>query len=129
MHEICPEGVDINFDNVGGETPNTVLAQMNLFGRIVQCGMISVYDSEGAGAAPSNYPLILMQRLKVQGFIVLDYAARYPEAYRALAKLRLEGKMNWRFHDITGLENAEKAVRMLFKGQNTGKLIVKVADL
>jgi NADPH-dependent curcumin reductase CurA len=90
--------------------------------------MISVYDSEGAGAAPSNYPLILMQRLKVQGFIVLDYAARYPEVFRALAKLRLEGKMNWRFHDITGLENAEKAVRMLFKGQNTGKLIVKVAD-
>ena len=101
---------------------------MNLFGRIVQCGMISVYDSEGAGAAPSNYPLILMQRLKVQGFIVLDYAARYPEAFRALGKLRLEGKMNWRFHDIAGLENAEKAVRMLFKGQNTGKLIVKVAD-
>ena len=57
--------------------------------------MISVYDSEGVGAAPSNYPLILMQRLKVQGFIVLDYAARYPEAFRALAKLRLEGKWNW----------------------------------
>ncbi len=128
LREVCPEGVDIYFDNVGGETLNTVLAQMNLFGRIVQCGMISVYDSEGAGAAPSNYPLILMQRLKVQGFIVLDYAARYPEAFRALAKLRFEGKMNWRFHDIAGLENAEKAVRMLFKGQNTGKLIVKVAD-
>lgn len=128
LREVCPEGVDIYFDNVGGETLNTVLAQMNLFGRIVQCGMISVYDSDGAGAAPSNYPLILMQRLKVQGFIVLDYAARYPEAFRALAKLRLEGKMNWNFHDIAGLENAEKAVRMLFKGQNTGKLIVKVAD-
>ena len=98
---------------------------MNLFGRVVQCGMISVYDSEGAGAAPSNYPLILMQRLKVQGFIPFDYVARYPEAIRALAKLMLEGKMNWH---IRGLENADKAVRMLFKGQNTGKLIVKVAD-
>jgi NADPH-dependent curcumin reductase CurA len=128
LREICPERVDIYFDNVGGETLNMVLAQMNLFGRIVQCGMISVYDSEGAGAAPSNYPLILMQRLKVQGFIVLDYAARYPEAFRALAKLRLEGKMNWHFHDIVGLENADNALRMLFKGQNTGKLIVKVAD-
>ena len=128
LRAICPEGIDIYFDNVGGETLNTILAQMNLFGRIVQCGMISVYDSQGAGAAPSNYPLILMQRLKVQGFIVLDYAARYPEAFRALSKLRLEGRMNWHFHDIVGLENADNAVRMLFKGQNTGKLIVKVAD-
>ena len=128
LKEICPEGVDIYFDNVGGETLNTLLMQMNLFGRIVQCGMISVYDADGAGAAPSNYPMILMQRLKVQGFIVTDYAARYPESFRALAKLRLEGKMNWQYHDIVGLENADNAVRMLFKGQNTGKLIVKVAD-
>ncbi len=90
--------------------------------------MISVYDSEGKGAAPSNYPVILMQRLKVQGFIAFDYATRYPEAYRALSKLRLEGKLKWHFHDIIGLENADKAVRMLFKGENKGKLIVKVAD-
>ncbi len=128
LRETCPQGVDVFFDNVGGETLNSVLRQMNLFGRIVQCGMISVYDNDGKGAAPSNYPVILMQRLKVQGFIAFDYAARYPEAFRALAKLRLEGKLNWRFHDIDGLENADNAVRMLFNGQNKGKLIVKVAD-
>ena len=128
LRETCPKGIDIYFDNVGGATLNTVLAQMNLFGRVIQCGMISVYDTEAANAAPSNYPLILMQRLKVQGFIAFDFAARYPEAYRALAKLRREGKLNWRYHDIAGLENADKAMRMLFKGQNTGKLLVKVAD-
>ena len=127
LRETCPDGVDIFFDNVGGDTLNAVLRRMNLFGRVIQCGMISVYDTDGKGAAPSNYPVILMQRLKVQGFIAFDHIARYPEAYRALAKLRLEGKLNWRFHDIDGLENAADAVRMLFKGQNTGKLIVKVA--
>ena len=126
LRETCPEGIDIYFDNVGGTTLNSVLAQMNLFGRVIQCGMISGY--ENASAAPSNYPQILMQRLKVQGFIAFDHAARYPEAYRALAKLRREGKLNWRYHDIEGLENAGQAVRMLFKGQNMGKLIVKAAD-
>ena len=126
LRETCPEGIDIYFDNVGGATLNTVLAQMNLFGRVIQCGMISGY--ENASAAPSNYTQILMQRLKVQGFIAFDFVARYPEACRALAKLRHEGKLNWRYHDIEGLENAGHAVRMLFNGQNTGKLIVKVAD-
>lgn len=129
LQDLCPEGVDIYFDNVGGDTLNTLMAKMNLFGRIIQCGMISSYNNEGGYDVPKNYPLILMQRLRVQGFIVIDYAARFPEAIRALSKLHLEGRMKWRQHEIEGLEQADKAVRMLYTGGNTGKLMIKVADV
>jgi NADPH-dependent curcumin reductase CurA len=127
LRELCPEGVDIYFDNVGGATLNTVLGQMRLFGRIIQCGMISEYDDEGRGAGPSNYPRILWERLKVQGFIVSDYAARYPEAFRALSVLHLQGRLKWHYHDVVGLENADQAVRTLFRGQNNGRLMIKVS--
>lgn len=128
LKALCPEGLDIYFDNVGGQTLNTVMGQMNLFGRIIQCGMISSYNNKGGYDVPANYPLILMHRLRVQGFIVIDYAARYPEAIRALTKLHLEGRMKWRYHEVDGLENAEKSVRLLYSGGNHGKLMVKVAE-
>ncbi|MGQ0698762.1 MAG: NADP-dependent oxidoreductase [Panacagrimonas sp.] len=128
LRGLCPEGIDIYFDNVGGDTLNAAMGQMNMYGRIIQCGMIAVYNKDGHDAAPSNYPRILMKRLKVQGFIVIDYAARYPEAIRALAKLHLEGRLKWRHHELEGLEQADKAVRMLYTGGNTGKLMIKIAD-
>lgn len=127
LQRLCPEGIDIYFDNVGGPTLNTVMGQMNVFGRIVQCGMIASYNDEGAGSAPANYPRILMKRLKVQGFICTDFMNRYPEAIGALAALRLEGRLKWRYHEIDGLEEADRAVRLLFSGKNTGKLMIKVA--
>jgi NADPH-dependent curcumin reductase CurA len=129
LRALCPEGVDIYFDNVGGETLNTVMSRMNVYGRVVQCGMISIYTKDGHDGAPSNYPLILMNRLRVQGFIVIDpmFTYRYPEAYRAITKLHLEGRLKWRYHEVEGLEQADQAVRMLYRGQNTGKLMVKVA--
>ena len=129
LEAVVPSGIDIYFDNVGGDTLNTALAQMNLFGRIIQCGMISSYNNEGSYDVPQNYPMILMNRLRVQGFIVTDYAARFPEAFRALTKLYVEGRLKWRQHEIDGLEQADQAVRLLYTGGNTGKLMVKVADL
>ncbi len=128
VRELCPEGVDIYFDNVGGDTLNAVMGQMNLYGRIIECGMIAVYNKEGRDAAPANYPRILMKRLKVQGFIVIDHAARFPEAIRALSVLHLQGRLKWRNQEIDGLEKADQAVRMLYTGQNTGKLMIKIAD-
>lgn len=125
MH--CPGGIDIYFDNVGGETLEAALGRMNLFGRVVVCGMISAYNSKAPVPGPRNYSAILMKRLKVQGFIILDYFTRYPEAYRALTQLHAAGKLKWRFHEVEGLENADKAVRLLYDGGNRGKLLVKVA--
>lgn len=129
LQALCPEGVDIFFDNVGIPTLTHVLSCMNLFGRVIQCGMISSYNSDGRDSSPPNYSLVLMKRLRVQGFIVLDSAARYPEAFRALATLRAQGRLKWRNHEVDGLENADKAVRMLYTGGNTGKLLVRIADV
>jgi NADPH-dependent curcumin reductase CurA len=123
----CPGGIDIYFDNVGGEILDAVLGQMNLFGRVIECGLISMYNATEAVSGPSNYPRILMKRLKIQGFIVIDYLARYPEAFRALYTLYAQGKLKWSLHEVEGLENAAKAVRLLYTGGNTGKLLVKVS--
>jgi NADPH-dependent curcumin reductase len=129
LRELCPEGIDIFFDNVGGEILNTVLGQMNLFGRVVQCGLVSLYNNDCKGGGPSNYPRIMMKRLKIQGFIVLDHPVRFTEAIRALVTLHRQGRMKWRYHDVEGLENADHAARMLFSGKNTGKVMLKVANL
>ena len=127
LKRACPNGVDIYFDNVGGETLDIVMGMTNLYGRIIECGLISGYNAECRTPGPSNYARIVMKRLKVQGFIVLDYAARYPEAFRAIAQLYARGRMKWRYHEIQGLQNAPAAVRLLYNGGNLGKLIVKVA--
>lgn len=129
LQEICPEGVDIFFDNVGGPTLNTLLGRLNLYGRVVQCGMISTYNAEMTTEGPSNYPLILLHRLRVQGFVILDSMSRYPEAFRAMTKLHLEGRLKWRYHEVEDLSLADPAVRLLFKGGNTGKMIVRIAQL
>jgi len=126
LRQACPQGVDIYFDNVGGETLNTVMGLTNLYGRIIECGLISTYNADCKVAGPSNYARIVMKRLKVQGFIVLDYAARYPEAYRAFTQLHAQGRMKWRCHELVGLEAAAEAVRLLYRGQNNGKLLIKV---
>jgi NADPH-dependent curcumin reductase CurA len=126
LRQACPQGVDIYFDNVGGETLDTVMGLTNLNGRIIECGLISTYNADCKVAGPSNYARIVMKRLKVQGFIVLDHAARYPEAYRAIAQLHAQGRMKWRCHELAGLEAAAEAVRLLYRGQNNGKLLIKV---
>ena len=126
LRQACPQGVDIYFDNVGGETLNTVMGLTNLNGRIIECGLISTYNADCKVAGPSNYARIVMKRLKVQGFIVLDHAARYPEAYRAIAQLHAQGRMKWRCHELAGLDSAAEAVRLLYRGQNNGKLLIKV---
>ena len=123
----CPGGVDVYFDNVGGEILDTVMGQMAVFGRIVECGMIASYNAVGTGAGPVNYGRILMKRVKVQGFIVTDYAHLIPDAYKAMFALHASGRLKWRVHEIVGLEQAVEAVKLLYSGGNHGKLLVKVS--
>jgi NADPH-dependent curcumin reductase CurA len=127
LRKHCPAGIDIYFDNVGGDILDAVLGRMNLFGRVVACGLISMYNATGPVPGPSHYSAILMKRLKIQGFIVLDYFSRFPEAYRALTDLHAHGKLKWRFHEVEGLEKADKTVRLLYQGGNRGKLLIKVS--
>jgi NADPH-dependent curcumin reductase len=119
-----PNGIDINFENVGGEIMHTVLSLMNLHGRVVLCGLISGYTKEDPGMA--SFGTVLVKRLRVEGFIILDYAARFMEAATQLGQWKMFGKIKDRETIVEGLEKAPEAINMLFTGGNIGKLIVKV---
>lgn len=123
----CPSGIDVYFDNVGGEILDACLKLMNLNGRVPTCGLISEYNAIGAPPGPMHYPAILMKRLKVHGFIVLDYMSRYPEAIAALSGWLQQGKLKFRLEQHQGLENAVDALRKLFTGEHMGKLMLHVA--
>jgi NADPH-dependent curcumin reductase CurA len=124
----CPHGIDVYFDNVGGPILDACLKLMNFKGRIPTCGLISQYNAAQPVPGPHNYPLILMRRLRVQGFIVLDFADRYPEAIAALSRWMAEGKIKVRTEIVDGLENALQTVKKLYTGGNTGKLMIRVKD-
>jgi hypothetical protein len=119
-----PNGIDIDFENVGGEIMHTVLGLMNLHGRVIVCGLISGYTKQDPGLA--SFATVLVNRLRVQGFIVLDYASRFMEAATQLGQWKMFGKITDRETIVEGLEKAPEAINMLFTGGNIGKLIVKV---
>ena len=126
LKKACPEGVDVYFDNVGGETLDTLLRRMNLFSRIVVCGLISEYNAtEPYGL--KNLRALLVNRIRIQGMIVFDWKARYGEALKALAGYYGEGRLKYRESVIEGLDNAPQGLIALLKGQNFGKQLVKLA--
>jgi len=121
----CPNGVDVYFDNVGGEILDLLLSRMNLFGRIVVCGTISDYNSTDPYKV-RNWRAILVNRLRVQGMIVFDWKDRYGEALKALGGYFAEGKLNYRESVVQGLENAPRGLIDLLGGRNFGKQLVKL---
>jgi hypothetical protein len=129
LDTLVPDGIDINFEQVGGPIMSAVVARMKLFGRMPLCGMISGYNATDAREEPGRWTLILMRRLKVQGFIVTDYAARFPECFMQLAQWMQEGKVKTRQDVRPGLENAADAVKLLYTGGNFGKLLVRVSEV
>jgi len=127
LDRLCPNGIDVNFENVGGDILDTVLAQMNVFGRIALCGLISGYNATEAPAGPKNIRAVLTQRLKMQGLIVFDWAARTPEAIAQLGQWHKEGKLKIR-EDVRegGLDAFPDVLNLLYTGGNFGKLVLKV---
>ena len=123
----CPDGIDVNFENVGGAIMDAVLARMNNFSRMPLCGLISTYNDSGERKGPSNFQQILMKRILVKGFIVIDYMPRFAEASQELAMWVLQGKLKYKVHVEQGLENAVSSVRLLFSGKHDGKLLVQVS--
>jgi NADPH-dependent curcumin reductase CurA len=119
-----PNGIDIDFENVGGEIMNTVLGLMNLHGRVVLCGLISGYTKDDPSMA--SLGTVLIKRLRVEGFILLDYVSRFMEAATQLGQWKMFGKIKDRETIVEGIEKAPDTINMLFTGGNTGKLIVKV---
>ena len=123
----CPKGVDVYFDNVGGEILDAVLSRINLKARIVICGAISLYNTTAPMRGPSNYLSLLVNRARMEGMVVFDYAARYPEAITAIARWMKEGKFASREDVIDGLATFPEALLKLFSGENFGKLILRLA--
>ena len=127
LDRLCPNGIDVNFENVGGPIMDAVLARMNNFARMPLCGLISGYNADGPTPGPKDFSLLLMRRIRVQGFIVLDYLSRAGPAQRELAQWVGEGKIKYKVHVEQGLENAVSALRRLFTGEHDGKLLVQVS--
>ena len=121
----CPNGVDVYFDNVGGEILDAVLARMNLFGRVVVCGTIADYNALEPYRV-RNWRAILVNRLRVQGMIVFDWKDRYGEALKALGGYFAEGRLKYRESIVHGLENAPRGLIDLLAGKNFGKQLVKL---
>lgn len=122
----CPNGIDIDFENVGGEIMDAILAQINLRARIVLCGLISGYNATKPVPGPYNFANILVQRARIEGFIVLDYAPRAMECMTELGQWLKEGKIKYRIDEVDGLNQAPMALNKLFEGTNIGKLVVKI---
>lgn len=128
-HELaaaCPRGVDVYFDNVGGDISDAVLPLVNKGARIVICGLISIYNSDEPPVGMRPQPFLLVNSARMQGFIVTDYALRFGEGVRALAQWLQEGKLKHTESVVEGFENTPRAFIGLFKGENVGKQIVKV---
>ena len=126
LKELCPKGIDVYFDNVGGEILDLALARMNLFGRVVVCGTISDYNATDPYRV-RNWRAILVNRLKVQGMIVFDWKDRYGEGLKTLAGHLATGKLKTRESVVEGLEAAPRGFISLLKGGNFGKQLVKLA--
>ena len=126
--EKCPEGVDIYWENVGGDMLDAVLLNLAQNARIIFCGWIATYNDEEKRPGPKNLWQLLAKSARMEGFVVKDYVDQFPEGIMELAGWLQEGKLQYKEHVVEGLENALDAFHMLFDGRNTGKLIVKVAD-
>jgi len=128
VRRLCPKGIDVYYENVGGVHLEAALEHMNKFGRIVMCGQIAIYNATNPVPGPANLFYVIGKQLTMQGFIISDHYDMLPQFYADMAKWIAEGKIRWKETIVEGLENAPGAFIGLFKGKNFGKMIVKLAD-
>lgn len=122
----CPNGVDIYFDNVGGEISDGVIMNINKFARIIICGVISLYNETRISMGPRLQGSLLVNSALMKGFIVHDFADKFPGAIKQLTEWFLEGKLKNKETVVVGFENIPEAFLGLFEGSNTGKMMVKI---
>ena len=125
MRELCPNGIDAYFDNVGGEITDAALRLLNVHARVSICGQISQYNVEKPELGPRLLGLLIVTRSKVQGFLVSDYAARFGEGLQQMAEWIKDGKLKYHENIIEGFENMPRAFIGMLRGENTGKQLVK----
>lgn len=125
LKKACPDGIDVYFDNVGGETLDAALAFLRFRGRVVICGAISQYN-EAKVKGPENYLSLLVNRARMEGFIVFDFEPEYPRGLRDMGRWLAEGRLQSREHVVKGIETFPETLLMLFDGRNQGKLVIEV---
>jgi NADPH-dependent curcumin reductase CurA len=126
LAQYCPEGVDIYFDNVGGDILDAVLTRIRMKARIIICGAISQYNNTTPMQGPKNYMSLLVNRARMEGMVVFDWAARYGEAVQQMAQWMAEGRLKSREDIVQGIETFPETLLKLFNGENFGKLILQV---
>jgi NADPH-dependent curcumin reductase CurA len=129
LREHTPDGVDVYFDNVGGEILDLVLTRLRLGARVVLCGAISQYNATERPVGPANYLSLLVNRASMTGMLVFDYEERYPVGIAALAGLLADGAVTARETIVDGtVDDFPEVLLKLFSGENTGKLLLRIAD-
>jgi NADPH-dependent curcumin reductase CurA len=127
LKHLCPDGVDVYFDNVGGRVTDAVFPLLNVRARVAVCGQISQYNLESAEMGPRLLWHLIVKRAKAQGFLVFDYASRYNEALRQLSEWVKQGKIHYRERIVDGIENAPRAFLEMMQGKNIGKQLVRLS--
>ncbi|HMJ33330.1 MAG TPA: NADP-dependent oxidoreductase [Baekduia sp.] len=128
LRDATPDGVDVYFDNVGGDILDLALTRLAMKARVVICGAISQYNTETRHQGPSNYMALLVRRARMEGFVVFDYARRYAEAAQEIAGWIAEGKIKAQEHVVQGsIDDFPDTLQMLFRGENVGKLVLELA--
>jgi NADPH-dependent curcumin reductase len=127
LKQHCPEGVDVYFDNVGGDILDTVLTRINRKARIIICGAISQYNNTTAVQGPKNYLSLLVNRARMEGIVVFDYTERFPIAIAEMAGYLKDGRMKSKEDVVVGLQTFPETLLKLFNGENFGKLVLEVA--
>jgi NADPH-dependent curcumin reductase len=128
LRELCPKGIDVYFDNVGGDILDTALAQLAMRGRVVLCGAIATYTDAELRPGPKHYLNLLLKRGRMEGFLVSDYWSRGVEASMQLWTWVQAGQIEFQVDVVHGLENAPRALMRLFSGENKGKQLVRIAE-
>ncbi|NQV22426.1 MAG: NADP-dependent oxidoreductase, partial [Rhodospirillales bacterium] len=128
LAETCPDGIDVNFENVGGKMLEAVLNRMNHGGRIIFCGSISGYNETTPQPGPNNLMNIVRQEITMRGFIVMSYGHLMGDFYRDMRQWLKDGSVKYRETIIEGIEKAPEAFMGMLRGENFGKMIVQVSD-
>ena len=127
LNELCPDGIDIYFDNVGGAITDAVFPLLNVGARVVVCGQIAQYNAEKPEIGPRLLWHLIVKQARAEGFLVFHYASRYPEGLRQLAMWLNAGKLKHREQFVDGIENTPRAFIGMLRGENTGKQLVRIA--
>lgn len=128
LKELCPNGIDVYFDNVGGSITDAIFPLINVKARIIICGQISQYNLEKPESGPRFLRYLIIKRARIEGFLVFDYASRYKEGLKQLAEWMKMGQLKYREDIVEGIENAPEAFMGMLKGRNIGKQLVKVSE-